>query len=133
MSAAQIAEQQHNTQNLPTPHTHRNVTFTNYVIFPSREIRSVLSGIQQLRERPSVGVRVRPEGLIGWPEYRWWPVILNTGHADSREHTLSPAGSDELMMRERTRTQGSLIRSFCCYICLKVHYTNAFKKPYRRI
>lgn len=70
------------------------------MLFFPREIRSVLSGSQQLRERPSVGVRVRPEGLVGWPEYRWWPVILNTGHADSREHTLSPAGSDELMMRE---------------------------------
>lgn len=52
------------------------------MLFFPREIRSVLSGIQQLRERPSVCDR----GLVGWPEDRWWPVILSTRIIEKPPH-----------------------------------------------
>lgn len=89
MSAAQIAEQQqHNTQNLPTPHRHtpQRYIYQPTMLFFPREIRSVLSGIQQLRERPSV--RVRPG--VGWLAGR--PVVAgDTQHGTRGLHREADA------------------------------------------
>lgn len=71
MSAAQIAEQQqHNTQNLPTPHRHTAALHWRYIYQPTmlffpREIRSVLSGIQQLRASDRRCACVCDRGFVG--------------------------------------------------------------------